>query len=66
MKLIWNNNNFPLLSVCSGKLPFYGSRGVIINYHYMYDQKLVQVVVVVRIINYSFHSCQKQLIITWY
>ena len=59
MKLCQHNTSFPSLNIFNGKIPPYGSKGVIRHYLHRDDKKLGQVIVTVKIVFYSFQARQK-------
>ena len=50
-------NKFPSLNGMNGKAYPYGRKGVLRNYHYWPDPKLVPGIFAIRIITCSFHTC---------
>ena len=67
MKTRWNNKVFPVmnyLNFINGKPSPYGSKGVLIHYHYSSDPKLGLGIVTIRRITYTFHDCRTILYLT--
>ena len=54
-----------LLNLINVKTAPYRSKGVLRNYHSRSDPKLVQVVISVVIIPFSFQACTTQLSLSW-
>ena len=65
MKIIRNNENFPLLNVINGKTSTFGIMGILRHYHYWSDPKFGPGIVEMRRIPHNFHARTTISSISW-
>ena len=65
LKMRCDNKLFSCLNVVNGKTSPYGSKGIIIHYHYWSDPKIGPGIVAIRIFSCICHACTTILSLSW-